>query len=99
MAKRGGLENGLFRPTEPRPDKQENENADLDTGNIRPLGVGLKGGEVEALEGIAAAADVSRNALMRFAIRWFILQYRAGEVDLSEYVNAPPPPKKTLDMP
>lgn len=75
------------------------DNSDLDAGNIRPLGVGLRAGEVEALDNIAAKYGIARNALLRFAVRYFILQFRAGKVDLTDQVETPPPPKKRLTMP
>lgn len=75
------------------------DNTDLDEGNVRPLGVGLRIGEVAALDEIAAQYGITRNSLLRFAIRHFILQFRAGKVDLSRQVEAPPPPKKKLAMP
>lgn len=94
-------EEGRIKIREGRPGiivlKEEFENEDLDTGKIKPMGVGLKTGEIEALDGIVEERRVSRNSLMRFAIRWFITQYRAGNVDLSEYIKEPPQPKKTLD--
>lgn len=75
------------------------DNSDLDTGNVRPLGVGLRIGEVEALDQIAGQYGIARNALLRYAVRWFILQFRVGKVDLSGMVETPPPPKKRLTMP
>ena len=48
---------------------------------------------------IAARYGVARNSLLRFAIHYFILEYRAGKVDLTGMVEAPPPPKKKLNMP
>lgn len=74
------------------------ENGDLDEGNIRPVGVGLTAGEVRALDEIAQELGVARNAVLRYAVRDFIKRCRAGEVDLSDKVKAPPAPKKKLDM-
>lgn len=89
----------LFAKTE-QPASSPADNSDLETGNIRPLGVGLRAGEVAALDAITAElGGIARNALLRFAVRWFILQYRAGKVDLSGFVEEPPPPKRKLKMP
>jgi hypothetical protein len=72
---------------------------DLDAGVIKTTGVGLREGEIAAIDDIAASLEINRNALMRFAIRWFLLEYRAGRVDLGAYIEQPPPPKKTLRLP
>lgn len=74
-------------------------NADLDAGNIKAVGVGLRAGEVAALDAIAGELGIARNALIRFAVRWFILEVRAGRVELGGYVEQPPPPKKNLRLP
>jgi hypothetical protein len=47
----------------------------------------------ESLGGIA------RNALIRFAVQRFLLEYRAENVDLSSYVKEPEPPKPSLRFP
>lgn len=72
------------------------DNSDLDTGNIKSTGIGLREGELQALTDIADRLGVARNALMRFLVRWGIEQYRAGKVDPGRYVEEPPPPKKKL---
>lgn len=73
--------------------------SDLDNGNIRQTGVGLRQGEMDALEQIGAElGGVSRNALLRYAARLLIHEYRAGRLDLAGNVETPPPPKKRLKM-
>ena len=68
--------------------------SDLDRGNIQSTGVGLRKGEIETLDAIGKSlGGISRNALIRFAVRSFLLDYRAGNVDLSSYVKEPEPPK------
>lgn len=97
MAKKStGLEE-IFKRTEPG--ESEQDNSDLDSGNIQSTGVGLREGEITALDQIASELEVSRNAVLRFAVRWFLLKYRSGDVDLSGYVEAPPPPRKQLRLP
>lgn len=85
---------GIFtkteKPAEATPSPTQADNSDLDTGPILPSGVGLRQGEVEALKQIAAAYDISRNALLRYAARRLILDYRAGKLDLSGLVEKPP---------
>lgn len=90
----------IFAKTEPQPQpKPENPNADLDSGNIRPSGVGLKDGEIKALDQIAEVYGLSRNALLHYAARRLILDYRAGRLDLSELVEIPPARKNRLRLP
>ena len=56
---------------------------DLETGKIKAVTVGLKEGEVGALEKIVAALGLdSRNSLMRYIIRRFLDDYQAGRVDI-----------------
>lgn len=83
-----------FARTEPG--QPEQDNSDLDEGNIRPSGVGLREGEIKALDAIAEQYGVSRNALIRYATRDFIIQHRAGNIDLSDLIEAPPPPRKRI---
>jgi hypothetical protein len=58
---------------------------DLNAGRIQSTSVGLKTGEVEALDAIAAANGLKRNALMRLVIREWLVKYQAGEVSLDQY--------------
>ena len=75
------------------------DNSDLDKGNIKPTGIGLREGEIAALSAIADRLGVARNAIMRALIRWAIKEYRAGRLDLADNIEQPPPPKKKLRMP
>jgi hypothetical protein len=91
----------IFAKTETLPGQETEAGpdiSDLDDGVIRASGVGLKNGELTALNEIAGKLGIARNALMRFAIRWFIYNYRAGQIDLTRFIEQPPPPKKTLRM-
>ena len=95
MAKKStGLED-IFRKTEAG--EGSPDLSDLDRGRIQTLGVGLTDGERDALQAIADAHGVARNAVMRFAMRYFLADYRAGQVQLS--TEEPPPPKKKLILP
>lgn len=89
MARKSPRLSNLFARTE----------GDLDAGNIKPIGVGLREGEIAALEDIAGSLDIPRNQILRFAIRHFLIDYQAGKIDLAEYIEQPPPPKKTLRLP
>ena len=74
--------------------------SDLDSGNIQSTGVGLRKGEIEALDAIGESlGGISRNALIRWSVRRFLIQYRSGEIDLSAYVKEPEPPKSSLRFP
>jgi len=98
MAKTSGLDE-IFKPTERAPGK-EVDVKDLDRGNIRATGVGLRQGEIDALDAIGQnLGGISRNALIRFSVRRFLLDYRAGKVDMSGYVKEPEPPKPSLRFP
>jgi hypothetical protein len=93
-----GVEN-IFARTEPDATTAVVDTSDLDQGNIRAVGVGLTGGEMAAVQAIADSLGLARNAVLRYAVRWFVLQYRAGRIDLAKSVQEPPPPKKKLSMP
>lgn len=67
-------------------------------GRTIAVGVGLKEAEVAELDKIVDKLDITRNALMRYAIRYFLSQYNAGEINPAEDVEAPEP-KKRLKMP
>lgn len=67
-------------------------------GRTIAIGVGLKEAEVAELDKIVDALDVTRNALMRYAIRYFLSQYNAGAINPAEDVESPEP-KKRLKMP
>ena len=104
MAKQDLGSGELFRKTEKPKGLQQwpEDNSDLDLGRIMPSGVGLRTGEIAALDQIALRHDVARNGLIRFAVRKFILDYRAGEIDLG-IITEPKPvtrrPLQRLKMP
>lgn len=89
-------------------DRIESDYGDLDKGNIQPTGVGLREGELEALTAIGddlgdylESEPVARNALMRIAIRKFIIDYREDNIsidDLAGYFKTPEKPKPKLDF-
>lgn len=86
-----------IRRTTPKPPPADN--SDLTQGNVRPTSAGLTQGTIDALDQIAAEYECSRGALMKLAIRLFLLDYRSGQIDLGQYFKEPPPPKKTLELP
>ncbi len=49
-------------------------------GRTLATGVGLKESELELLDRIAAELDVARNGLLRYAVRYFLKAYLAGDV-------------------
>ena len=85
----------IFQKTEPGPAPADN--SDINQGNIKPVGVGLTAGEISAIDTIGEQNQLTRNALLRFAARRFIIEYRAGRINLE--TEAPPPPKRKLKMP
>lgn len=75
------------------------DNSDLESGKVRPIGVGLREGTVSALDEIADQYEISRGGVMRLALQLFIIDHRAGKVNLSQYLEEPPPPKKKIISP
>ena len=96
MAKEPSI--NIFSKTD-QADYQDIDITDLETGRTIPQGVGIKEGTINALQSLAEQYQVSRNALMKFAIRRFLLDYRAGKINLSEFIEIPPDPKRKLKMP
>ncbi len=64
------------------PDKRPDEIEIPAEGRTLPVGVGLKESELELLDRIADEQDVARNGLIRFAVRYFLKAYLAGDVQL-----------------
>lgn len=86
----------IFKKTE---GKEAPKQAEVPSGGRTiAVGVGLKEAEVAELDKIVDKLDVTRNALMRYAIRYFLSQYNAGAIKPEEDVEAPEP-KKRLKMP
>ena len=75
------------------------DNSDVDGVKITPVGVGIMTGEKFALKAIAEEHGLTLNALMRFALRRFIVKVRAGEIDLNQEFDVPEPQKKKLRLP
>ena len=91
---------GIFSRTASAPSaKLAADNSDLNQGKITPVGTGLTAGEKAALKVIAAEHGITLNALMRFALRKFIVQVRTGEIDLDAEQAEPEPQKKRLRLP
>jgi hypothetical protein len=67
-------------------------------GRTLSVGVGLKESEVALLDEIADELGVTRNALMRYGLRYFLRQLQAGTLDLAKDVQEPEM-KKRLKMP
>ena len=91
----------IFKKTEPSgrpPATTTAAEAVPKTGRTVSVGVGLKEGEVAELDRIVEDLDITRNALMRYAIRYFLTQYNAGSVNLAKDVESPET-KKRLKMP
>lgn len=87
----------VFSRTEPA--TAPADNSDLKTGNVRAVGVGLRAGEIAALDAIAAEYGISRGAAIKLALRLFIIDHRAGRVNLSQYVEEPEPAKNRVRLP
>lgn len=91
MAKKDELDN-IFKRTDPGPGTAANDDSSyLDHGPVRATGVGLREGEIAAIDLIGAqlgellgTKEISRNALLRVAARRLIFAIRSGELPLSE---------------
>ena len=94
---------GIFAPSSAyqreRTVKATADNSDLNTGKIGPVSAGLMTGEKAALKDIAAQNDLTINALMRFALRRFIIDVRTGKIDIQAALDEPKPEKKRLKLP
>ncbi len=88
----------IFKKTEPESDRPGPNDMIPATGRTLSIGVGLKESEVSMLDTIAAELDVARNAVMRYAIRYFLAQYKIGAVNPAGDVREPEV-KKQLKMP
>lgn len=89
---------GVLAKTETTPQPGQ-PGPDLEAGIVRPVGVGLRDGEIAALDtiardvGIELSGDpdrpdaVSRNSLCREAIRRFIKAYYAGNTNAAELAS------------
>lgn len=95
-----------WKPAQPEPAQPArywpDDNSDLDEGRITANGVGLTVGELDALDHIGEVHDLARNAILRFAVRRLILDWRAGRLDLAELTKRKKrrrEPKNRLEMP
>ena len=90
---------GIFASSGSAPKAKAQDNSDLSLGKISPVGTGLTAGEKQALKSIAESHDLTLNALMRFALRRFIVDVRDGKIDLEAEQAEPEPVKKRLKLP
>jgi hypothetical protein len=106
MAKKRPDMSNLFAKTEPG--QAAADTSDLDAGNIQSTGVGLREGEIAALNAIGQAlgdhldaGPVARNSIMRIAIRRFLEAYRRGDItldDLAGHFTTPDKPQPKLNL-
>ena len=99
MAQKPKVNYDMFQATAPEQVQQEAPDLDKAPGRIVSSGVGLTEKELAVIDGMADKFGISRNSLLRFAIRWFIRQVWAGNVDLSKFIEVPKSPKNKLNMP
>ena len=98
MARRKANLDSIFTRTEPAADERAPTSELPAEGRTMSVGVGLKESEVAALDVIAGDLDVARNALLRYAVRRFLLDYQASRFNLAADVEVPEV-KKRLRMP
>lgn len=96
MAKRQVNLDNIFKKTETSTPSPTSEVPAK--GRTLSVGVGLKESEVALLDAIAKELKVTRNALMRYGLRYFLRQLQTGTLDLTEDIQEPEM-KKRLKMP
>jgi hypothetical protein len=77
----------------------ELESIDLDQEPTVSTGLGIRKGELLAVELLAQRYDVSRNAFIKFCIRYIITEVREGRLDPSEYLRPAERPKREFNFP
>lgn len=89
----------VFARTGPAEHEQSGDIGDLDSGHVRPIGIGLRDGFIAALDSIAAEHGISRGGLIRVALWLFVKDYRAGKVDMTPFIDQPEPPRNRVKFP
>lgn len=95
MAKRATISKDLFRATEEGAPEVEVPAEGIN----KNVTVGLRLSEADLVEGIAEEYGISRNAVLRYAVRHFLKDYLNGRIDLASSVKTPPIPQNRLEMP
>ena len=97
MAKqRATINAGLFQSTEEGAAEVEVPSE----GKSSSISMGLREKEIELLNEIADRYRVSRNALLRLAVRRFLGDVVNGRIDLETMIQEPPsPPKRRIVFP
>lgn len=72
-------------PESPQVPPGDNSDLDIRRPYHPPIGIGLTAGELAALDKMAADFDTNRHALLKLAVRLFILAVRAGTIDPGQY--------------
>ena len=100
MAKKKPQLDSPFARTTPLPHSETANDVEIPAeGRTVPTSVGLKESEVELLDRIAEDYGIARNAVMRWALRWFLSEHQNGRVSLASDVETPETPKNKLNMP
>lgn len=88
MARQKPALDAIFKRTEPRDEETPPArpgaapSARSKADKIVSVGVGLRASERAEFDDLAAQLGVTRNALMAWAMRWFLAEHRAGRVDV-----------------
>jgi hypothetical protein len=69
---------GKSQPSQPEATDEAGPVAVPNYGTVRPLGVGLTEGEIDTLQAIADELDISRHAVARFGLYYFLKDYLNG---------------------
>lgn len=71
---------------------------DLDETGTKNLGLGLRQGELKAVDLLVGRTGLNRNAIMRIALRHFFVEIREGRLKLEDFTHVPTP-KPEAKMP
>ena len=88
--------NSIFPILECSAGRAEANTSDLEKGRIQTVGIGLYEGEMLALDNLAVSLGVTRNQIMRLAIRKFLLDVRSGNFDPDQLVETPQFKKRVI---
>lgn len=78
---------------------QDLASIDLDESPTVSTGLGIRTGELKAITLLADRLGITKNALMRFAIRYVLTAVRDGKINIDQFIEIPPEPKKDIKMP
>lgn len=80
----------LENPFQQQPRRERDTEMDaikLDEKGTNNLGLGLRQGELDAVDLLVRRSGLNRNAIIRIAIRFFFTELREGRAKLEDYIK------------